>query len=187
MKVSDEFWRRPGRDRIRTNIIDRFIPFLIATAVFGLDRITKGIIKEHLSAWDTLTVIPRFFNIVHAENPGVAFGFLADVSGAWRNIVLIGLSVVVLVFISTLLWRPWQSSIAQSWLVRVGLALVLGGALGNLYDRVANGTVTDFVEVYAGNHYFPAFNVADSSITVGAGLLLLDMWRSRERKRETMA
>ena len=184
MKVYDE--RRPRRDRIRSNTLDRLVPFLIATSVFTLDRITKVVIKEHLSAWDTLTVIPRFFNIVHAENPGVAFGFLADVSGAWRNIVLIGLSVAVLVFISTLLWRPWQST-AQSWLVRVGLALVLGGALGNLYDRVVNGTVTDFVEVYAGNHYFPAFNVADSSITVGAGLLLLDMWRSRERKRETMA
>ena len=148
---------------------------------------TKGMIKAHLSAWDTLTVIPKFFNIVHAENPGVAFGFLAEASGAWRNILLIGLSVIVLVFISTLLWRPLQNGIAQSWMVRIGLALVLGGALGNLYDRVVHGTVTDFVEVYAGNHYFPAFNVADSSITVGAGLLLLDMWRSRERKRETVA
>ena len=186
MKVSDEFWRRLGRQRITSYILERIIPFLVAAAVFGLDRITKGMIKAHLSAWDTLTVIPKFFNIVHAENPGVAFGFLAEATGAWRNILLIGLSLAVLVFISTLLWRP-QNGIAQSWMVRIGLALVLGGALGNLYDRVVHGTVTDFVEVYAGNHYFPAFNVADSSITIGAALLLLDMWRSRERKRETVA
>jgi len=186
MNVSDGFRSRVGRQRITSYILERIIPFLVAASVFGLDRITKGMIKAHLSAWDTLTVIPKFFNIVHAENPGVAFGFLAEATGAWRNMLLIGLSVAVLVFISTLLWRP-QNGIAQSWMVRIGLALVLGGALGNLYDRVVHGTVTDFVEVYAGNHYFPAFNVADSSITIGAALLLLDMWRSRERKRETVA
>src|SRR5690348_18415081 len=114
MKVSDEFRRRIGRQRISSNILERITPFLVAATVFGLDRITKGMIKAHLSPWDTLTVIPKFFNIVHAENPGVAFGFLAESSGAWRNILLIGLSVVVLVFISTLLWRPLQNGIAQS-------------------------------------------------------------------------
>jgi len=162
---------------------DRLIPFLIAGTVLGLDRLTKWLIKTHLTAWDTLTVIPRFFNIVHAENPGVAFGLLADASGVWRDTVLIGLSSAVLVFISTILLRPAQAGVARNWLVRTGLALVLGGALGNLYDRVVNGTVTDFVEVYAGTHYFPAFNVADSCITIGAGLLLLDMWIGREKKR----
>jgi signal peptidase II len=66
--------------------------------------------------------------------------------------------------------------------LRTGLGFILGGAFGNLYDRIVNGTVTDFVEAHAGQHYFPAFNVADSAITVGACLLLLDMWRARERK-----
>jgi len=162
---------------------DRLIPFLIAACVLGLDRVTKWLIKAHVTAWDTLTVIPKFFNIVHAENPGVAFGLLADASSAWRDTILIALATGVLLFISTILLRPAQAGLARNWMVRIGLALVLGGALGNLYDRVVNGTVTDFVEVYAGTHYFPAFNVADSSISVGAGLLLLDMWRSRERKR----
>ena len=164
---------------------DRLIPFLIAACVLGLDRLTKWLIKTHVTAWDTLTVIPKFFNIVHAENPGVAFGLLADASSAWRDTILIVLATAVLLFISTILLRPAQAGVARNWMVRIGLALVLGGALGNLCDRVVNGTVTDFVEVYVGTHYFPAFNVADSSITVGAGLLLLDMWRSRERKRST--
>jgi signal peptidase II len=162
---------------------DRLIPFLIAALVLALDQLTKWQIKAHVTAWDTLTVIPKFFNIVHAENPGVAFGLLADASGAWRDTILIGLSAAVLLFISSILLRPVHSGIARNWMVRIGLALVLGGALGNLFDRIVNGTVTDFVEVYAGTHYFPAFNVADSSITVGAGLLLLDMWRGREGKR----
>lgn len=155
---------------------DRALPFAVAACVFTLDRITKWIIQSHLSLWEQLTVIPRFFNIVHAENPGVAFGLFANSTGWWRNIVLIGISLVVLIYIThTLLARPG----VHSAMLRIGLAFVLGGALGNLWDRLLHGTVTDFIEVYAGTWYFPAFNVADSAISIGAGLLLLDMWRSR--------
>jgi signal peptidase II len=157
----------------------RLVPFLIAAIVVALDRLSKGAIKAHLSALDSLTVIPGLFNIVHTENPGIAFGMLADVSGAWRDIVLIGFSAVVLIAISAVLLR--SSSQLDAWL-RTALGLILGGAFGNLYDRIVNGTVTDFVEVHAGQHYFPAFNVADSAITIGACLLLLDMWRAKERK-----
>jgi signal peptidase II len=159
----------------------RLFPFSIAAAVFLLDRLTKWIIKSHVDAQETLSVIPGCFNIVHAENPGVAFGFLADASGVWRNFFLIGLSATVLVFITLMLLKPIRPA-AREMLLRIGLACILGGALGNLYDRVVNGTVTDFVEVYTGTHYFPAFNVADSGISVGAGLLLLDMWRGRSKR-----
>jgi signal peptidase II len=162
----------------------RIIPFAIALGVFVLDRISKNMIKAHVTAWETLRVVPGFFNIVHAENPGVAFGFLAESSSAWRNVFLIGLSLTVLVFITAMLWRGRGP---ENWLLRAGLALVLGGALGNLFDRVVTGTVTDFVEVYAGQHFFPAFNVADSAISIGAGLLLLDMWRGRNKKLERAA
>lgn len=155
-------------------------PFAIAFGIFVLDRITKLIIQTHVTALETLRVIPGFFNIVHAENPGVAFGFLAESESAWRNVFLIALSATVLIFITTLLWKARGT---ESWLLRVGLALVLGGASGNLYDRVSTGTVTDFVEVYAGQHFFPAFNVADSAISIGAALLLLDMWRGRRALR----
>ena len=159
----------------------RFLPFVIAAVVFVLDRITKGSIKSHYSLTDMTAVIPGLLNIVHTENPGIAFGMLANSSGAWRDIVLIGFSVVVLIAISTILLRP---SGPQDWLLRTALACVLGGALGNLYDRIVNGTVTDFIEVHAGPHYFPAFNVADSAITVGACLLLLDMWWAKERRSQ---
>ena len=92
---------------------------------------------------------------------------------------LIGLSATVAAFIAVMLWRGTEAG-----LVRAGLALVLGGALGNLFDRVVSGTVTDFLEVYYDTYYFPAFNVADSAISIGAGLLLIDMLRGRSKKLE---
>jgi signal peptidase II len=158
---------------------NRFFPFLISAIVVLLDRLSKGSIKAHISAYDTITIIPGLFNIVHTENPGIAFGMLSNASGPWRDIVLIGFSAAVLIAISVMLLRPGSQ---RDTVLRVALAFILGGAFGNLYDRIVNGTVTDFVEVHAGQHYFPAFNVADSAITVGACLLLLDMWRAKERR-----
>jgi signal peptidase II len=155
----------------------RLFPFLVAAAVVVLDRATKNIIRAHVSAADSLTVIPGFFNIVHTENPGIAFGMLSNAPGVWRDVLLIGFSAAVLVAISTVLLRGQMDAV-----LRTGLGFILGGAFGNLYDRIVNGTVTDFLEAHAGQHYFPAFNVADSAITIGACLLLLDMWRGRERK-----
>ena len=157
----------------------RATPFLIAGSVFLLDYFTKWIIRANLAAWDTIQVIPGLFNIVHSENPGIAFGLLAEVSSAWRDVFLIGFSICVLIVISTILLRTGPRA-AHTALLRGGLSFVLGGAFGNLFDRIMHGTVTDFVEVHAAQHFFPAFNVADSAITVGACLLLLDMWRTRE-------
>ena len=158
----------------------RLVPFVIAAAVFVLDRIAKNLIKAHLSLYDTIRVIPGFFNIIHTENPGVAFGLFADSSSPFRSFILIGLSTGVLVLILTVLLKAPKPNEQRNWLLRIALAFVLGGAFGNLYDRAVHGTVTDFVEVYADNHYFPAFNVADSCITVGAVLLIIDMLKSRE-------
>ena len=156
----------------------RILPFATAVAVFVLDRITKDLIKTHLSLWDAWNVIPGLFNIVHTENPGIAFGMLSNLANPWRNVFLIGFSMLVLAIISAVLLRMGS----QGQILRTALALVLGGALGNLFDRIVHGTVTDFVELHIGEHYFPAFNVADSAITIGACLLLLDMWYSKERK-----
>ena len=156
----------------------RVVPFVLAGVVFALDRVSKWQIQTYVKPWETRRVIPGLLNLVHAENPGIAFSMLADVDTVWRRVFLITMSVAVLLFISYLLLRR---ATASDWLLRIGLGCILGGALGNLYDRVAQGTVTDFVEVYSGSHYFPAFNVADSSITVGAACLLLDSWRGRKR------
>ncbi len=163
----------------------RFVPFAIAASVFLLDRITKSIVKAHFSMWDTRLVIPNFFNIVHTENPGIAFGLLTDAPGWWRDALLIGFSSAVLIGIATLLLKSGVSGL-QGAMMRTALGLVLGGASGNLYDRIMSRTVTDFLEFHAGQSYFfPAFNVADSAIFCGASLLLLDMWRSRETKSQT--
>ena len=157
----------------------RLLPFLIAVVVVLLDRISKGLIRANISSYDTVSVIPGLFNIVHTENPGIAFGMLATLTGVWRDVLLIGFSSAVLIAISAMLLRPTSQ---RDFLLRIALGFILGGAFGNLYDRIVNGTVTDFVEVHAGSHYFPAFNIADSAITVGACLLLLDMWWAKERR-----
>ncbi|MBZ5607923.1 MAG: signal peptidase II [Acidobacteriia bacterium] len=165
-------------------MIQRLLPFAIAAVVFLLDRVTKGAIKAHVSLWDGLNIVPGLLNIVHTENPGIAFGLLADITNPWRDVVLIGFSIAVLAIISAVLLRAAEGP--HAGVLRMGLAFVMGGALGNLFDRIVHGTVTDFVEVHMGEHYFPAFNVADSAITVGACLLLLDLWYSRERKPQTV-
>src|SRR5258708_16084429 len=117
----------------------RFIPFAIAAAVFLLDRITKSIIKAHFSASDTISVIPKFFNIVHTENPGIAFGLLTNTPGWWRDALLIGFSVAVLIGISTMLLKSGTSGL-QGWMMRIALVLVLVCSSGNLYDRILTGT-----------------------------------------------
>lgn len=157
----------------------RFVPFVIALVVFALDQFTKWLIKATVPGWRTIHVIPGLFNLVHAENPGVAFGFLANSHAPWRGLLLVGTAAIVLVYVS---WLLWSGRTRGNTMLTFALALILGGALGNLYDRAVHGTVTDFVEVYASEHYFPAFNVADSAISIGGALLVLDMLRGRNRQ-----
>jgi len=160
----------------------RVLPFLVSAAVFLLDRITKNLVRADISLWDApVVVIPGFCNIVHTENPGIAFGLLANLVNPWRQVLLVGFSIAVLAIISAVLLRAGAGS-SPTGLLRFGLCLVMGGALGNLFDRIVHGTVTDFVQVYAGQHYFPDFNMADSAITIGAGLLLLDLWKTRHHR-----
>lgn len=151
----------------------RVPPFLIALMVVALDRISKIAARDSLSSYVGVPVIPGLVRLVHTENPGAAFSFLSEGNPILRSIVLIGVSAVVLLFVVNALWKNHPSFATP--LIRLGLALVLGGAAGNLYDRVLHGTVTDFIEVYHGSWSFPVFNVADSAITVGAILLLFDM------------
>ena len=162
----------------------RFTPFLIALAAFLLDRATKILIQARVDPWETHPVIPGFFSIVHTENAGAAFGMFADSTSPLRPVFLIALAAGVMGFIVLLLLRPGHGGLAPTAVLRWGLAMVLGGAAGNLYDRIVRGTVTDFLEFYFGSYSFPAFNVADTAISVGAGLLLLDMWLGQSRSKE---
>jgi signal peptidase II len=140
-----------------------------------LDRVTKMYIRTRFSPWDTVPVIPRFFNIVHTENPGAAFGMFSESTSNLRQILLVAVSMAVIAIIGTMLWR----GAAENALTRMGFSLVLGGALGNLWDRVYPGTVTDFLQFFFGSYEFPSFNVADSAITIGACLLVLDLLRRK--------
>ena len=157
----------------------RWMPFLIAAAIVVLDRLSKIWIRSNLSSYDSINVIHGWFRIVHTENPGAAFGVLADGNPMLRSIVLIGVAVIVLFFVVMALWK--RANGFASVATRLGLALILGGAAGNLYDRVTRGTVTDFLEVYSGGWTFPAFNVADSAITVGSAFLIIDLIRPRKK------
>lgn len=151
----------------------RYVPFILALTVAILDRVTKLWARNSLNSYLGMGVIPGYLRLVHTENPGAAFSFLAEGNPILRSVVLIGVSSVVLFFVASALWKNHPGYATP--LIRMGLAFVLGGAAGNLYDRVLRGTVTDFIEVYHGNWSFPVFNVADSAITVGATLLLFDM------------
>jgi signal peptidase II len=158
----------------------RALYYGLAALVFLFDRITKIVIQREVSVWDSYTVIPGFFNIIHTENPGAAFSLFAGAQPEWRTFFLVGLSATALVLIGVLLWQH-GGRMGESRVLRFGLSLIMGGALGNLYDRVLVGTVTDFVELYVNGFHWPAFNVADSAITIGAALVLLDMFQSSKR------
>lgn len=157
-------------------------PAAIAAGVVVLDRITKLYIQSAYTARDTTPVIPGFFLIDHVENPGAGFGMLADSQSAWRGVLLVGVSLAVMGVIAVMLWRPNRSGIPHTELMRTGLALVFGGALGNLWDRAFRGTVTDFLQFFFGSYEFPSFNAADTMITIGAGLLLIDLWLTRNQQ-----
>jgi len=158
------------------------MPLVFAAIVIGVDRLSKLLIRYSMSTFDAIPVIPGWLRIVHTENPGAAFGVLASGNPILRSCILIGVSSLVLVFVASALWNPGTSFHAPA--PRLGLALILGGALGNLYDRIAHGMVTDFVEVYHGLWSFPAFNVADSAITVGAILLFIEFVSPRRKPVE---
>jgi signal peptidase II len=146
-------------------------PLLIALAVLLLDRITKWAIAQTIPLEDVINIIPGFFRLTHLENTGAAFSLFADSTSPFRTALLIAFSVAALAVISFLLWK--DRSVFHSG--TLALSLILGGAVGNLWDRVSDGKVTDFLDFYLGVHHWPPFNVADSAIVVGALLLFMRM------------
>lgn len=141
----------------------------LSLAVVVLDQWTKRLITQHFEEFDQITLLP-VLDFMRLHNEGAAFSFLSDASG-WQRWLFTGLGIAVSVGI--LVWIRSLPARGQN-LLAAGLALVLGGALGNVIDRVLWGHVIDFIRVHYAGWYFPAFNVADSAITVGAALLILD-------------
>ncbi|MFO7188332.1 MAG: signal peptidase II [Pseudomonadota bacterium] len=146
----------------------------LAAAVAVADQLTKWWIEAVLEPGERITVAP-FFDLVLAFNRGAAFSFLADASG-WQRVFFIAVAVVASAVILYLL-RKHQGERLFSF----GLALILGGALGNLWDRLVLGHVVDFLLLHAYGYHWPAFNLADSAITLGAGLLIYDSFRGTRR------
>ncbi|OMH40614.1 signal peptidase II [Desulfurobacterium indicum] len=153
------------------------IPFLVAFFVFAIDRITKMVAFKYLKG-KVIAVIPGFFNLVLAQNRGAAFSIFSSTSGWGRFIMLIGFPIVIVIFIMYLLLTKREYSLY----LKIALALILGGALGNLYDRIVYGTVVDFLDFYFGKYHWPTFNVADIAVFLGTVMLILNV--SREKKAE---
>ena len=147
---------------------------LIAALIILADQFTKILVMGAFQLGDVRPVT-GFFNLVRAHNPGAAFSFLANSSG-WQRWFFLGLGLVAAGFIVWMLRRHGHQKLF-GW----ALTLILGGALGNVIDRAIHGYVVDFIQVHAGGWYFPAFNVADSAITIGALLLILDELRRVRR------
>jgi len=149
----------------------RTVYLLIAAIIVLLDRWTKHLVAQRISLYSHIQVIPGFFRLTHTENRGAAFSLFADSTAPWKTAMLIAFSVIALLVVSVLLWKNDQGNIATG----VGLSLIMGGAVGNLWDRLARGRVIDFLLVYVKQYQWPVFNLADSAIVVGAGLLILEI------------
>jgi signal peptidase II len=153
---------------------DRRIPLLLLTAiVILLDRLTKGWIIKHIVPGFAIPVIPHVFRLTHVLNTGAAFSLLANFPPNAVRIGLITFSILAAIIVFAMLWRTGRTISLTS----VALALILGGALANLYDRVRFHHVVDFLEVTIVHYHWPDFNVADSSIVIGACLLLIEIFR----------
>jgi signal peptidase II len=149
---------------------------LIALAVILLDRLSKWLVIRNIVLEDVVPIIPGFFRLTHLENSGAAFSLFAESPSPFKTAALVAVSVAALVIIARLLWVRRKTFNATT----LALSLIMGGATGNLWDRLADGKVTDFLDFYIGSHHWPPFNLADSAIVVGA-LLLVSMALRREK------
>ncbi|MCF8052490.1 MAG: signal peptidase II [Desulfobacterales bacterium] len=147
----------------------------IAAFVILLDQFSKLVVLNTIPLYDSIPVVPGFFHLTHIQNPGGAFGFLARQGALVRNIVFLFVSVVALCLIF-IFYRNTPST--HRWL-GAGFALIFGGAVGNLIDRVRFGRVVDFLDVFIGEYHWPAFNVADSAVTIGIGIFIFHILLNR--------
>jgi signal peptidase II len=151
-------------------------PLLLAVIVFLLDQSAKAMVQETLGPWDKVTVIPGFFNLVHVLNKGAAFGIFNEAGSSWQTLFFIGATLLAVCLIGYIL----LSTNRRDRLFLLGFGAILGGALGNLADRVRLGMVVDYLDFYLGSFHWPAFNVADTAITLGALSLLISMYRKED-------
>ena len=143
----------------------------IALVIVVLDQVVKALVRGHVALNESVTVIPGFFDLTRVHNSGTAFGFMNSTDFPFKTVILACVAMAALAGLAL-----YAASLPlEQWLARTGLALILGGAAGNLIDRVSSGYVVDFVDVYWSGWHFWAFNVADAAITVGVALMILDL------------
>ena len=154
-------------------IVQRRVAYLfLGGLVLLADQGSKWFVQRMLVRGEVREIIPGFFRLTHTRNPGAAFGIFSDFDSPWVSVFLSSFATVALVLVLTLLWRNHSSH-----LVAFGLALILGGAGGNLIDRLQAGSVVDFLEFHVGQYYWPTFNLADSAIVAGASVLIYQVLR----------
>jgi signal peptidase II len=159
----------------RIHTLQLIVYALIVVVVFAGDQITKNIVQHSIAHGTVIPVISGFFNIIHTENSGIAFSLFAGASSWWKMALLIGVSMALLITVVIVALKSRE----MNWETGVGLALILGGASSNLLDRIRFGQVVDFLDVYYRSYHWPTFNLADSAIVVGAGLLILELLISK--------
>jgi len=162
-------------NHLKKNLI---IFILGAAVVVLLDQVTKAAILKQFVLHESRPVIDGFFNLVYVMNPGAAFGFLASASEMFRYLFFIGITVLVMGLIIYYIVKSDSKNIINI----ISFAMIFGGAVGNLIDRIRFGSVVDFLDVYIGTAHWPAFNVADSSITIGAVLMIWGMITQRKNE-----
>ncbi len=146
----------------------------VAVVTLLLDQITKWLVTRQLALGESHRLLPGFFSFTHLQNRGAAFGLFADSDSSVVQGFLIAFSIAALLLVLFLLWRGVTSA-WSGW----GLGLILGGALGNLIDRLRAGSVVDFLDFHLGRYHWPAFNLADSAVVIGAIALMIEVLRSR--------
>ncbi len=158
----------------------RAIYFLLALLIVVLDRWTKHLAATRIALYAHIQIIPGFFRLTHTENTGAAFSLFAESPAHWKTGLLIGFSVIAMAIVIVLLWRQSR----PLTMTGIALSLILGGAAGNLWDRVVSGKVVDFLLFYIKHYQWPVFNLADSSIVIGAGLLVLEILFSKPHSKK---
>jgi signal peptidase II len=149
----------------------RIFYLAVTLGVVLLDRWSKHVVAKRIALYTHIQVIPGFFRLTHTENTGAAFSLFADSPAPWKTALLIAFSVIALAVVSVLLWKNHHTHVVTG----IALALIMGGAIGNLWDRLVRGRVVDFLLFYVKRYQWPVFNLADSAIVIGACLLVLEI------------
>ncbi len=149
----------------------RSVHFFLAVLIVLLDRWTKRLVAARIAMYTHIQIIPGLFRLTHTENTGAAFSLFADSPSHWKTGLLVGFSLIAMVIVSVLLWKQAHALTITG----IAIALIWGGAVGNLWDRVASGRVVDFLLFYYRQYQWPVFNLADSAIVVGASLLVIEI------------